>query len=757
MPPPEFVTLSVSPSTTFAYMLRFIGYVVLFLLVREITRLAREEWLWIPFIPLAVIGALEAAIGLSQHAEAADVVSGTYVNRNHFAGLLEMILPGTVACGIALVKGGSFRSPSILRTLSGSAMFVAATSIFVAIVYSQSKMGFVATLVGLLAMGIVALGSGLPARRKWFWLAGLAAILLGVFIFFPSDQTIEGFGNAFADDSTGEGRLPIAADTLHLIADFPIFGSGLGTYGSAFAKYQSKNIDVGFDYAHNDYLQLLAELGIVGFSLLTFCIVVIVTKAYRVATSEPDSTNRLLGLGCFAGMLAIALHSLVDFNLYMPANAMVLVWIAAIAMGLPSTSNVRIQKSTWRIPLRPVVLALSCMLLAFSIGSLVFIAKFSTDAQAERRFCRFGICDIDSVLAAQSGVEGGSFAGAPQPLLTEAVWRDPSAPGRWSNLGQALAARGQIEQARKCFANALRLGPNVPPLLLAAAKFYEKTGDHANALKIAARALSRTEVYRTIVFDWLASTKIPVDEVLAEVLPPDPQVFRSYLANEIKSENPVGAAKTWQAANGHGYMDEQSALTYSNWLYSRKEYQVAALTWASYLGDRAKGYPKSNRVLNGDFESGVSKSVLDWSIGELDGVEVERDAAVKHTGEYSLRIRFTGKENLTSVPVSLRAVVTPGRYRFEAYVKVQDLTTDQGISILLSNTDNTSPLTVKTEPLLGTADWRELSATFCVGPKANLVALSLVRQPSLKFDSKIKGTLWLDSVSLSNLSQDCSG
>ncbi|MEO8132275.1 MAG: hypothetical protein ABI822_34580, partial [Bryobacteraceae bacterium] len=66
-------------------------------------------------------------------------------------------------------------------------------------------------------------------------------------------------------------------------------------------------------------------------------------------------------------------------------------------------------------------------------------------------------------------------------------------------------------------------------------------------------------------------------------------------------------------------------------------------------------------------------------------------------------------------------------------------------------------LTVKTEPLLGTADWRELSAAFCAEPKTNLVALSLVRQPSLKFDSKIKGTLWLDSVSLSKLSQDCSG
>ncbi|MEO8053057.1 MAG: O-antigen ligase family protein, partial [Acidobacteriota bacterium] len=662
MPPPEFVTLSVSPSTTFSYLLRFIGYVVVFLFVREITRRAREEWRWILFIPLVMIGVLEAAIGLSQNAEAAEVVSGTYGNRNHFAGLLEMILPGTIACGIALVKGDGFRSPSILHTLSGSAMFVAATSIFVAIVYSQSKMGFVATLVGLLAMGIVALGSGLPVRRKWIGVAGLAAILLGVFIFFPSGQTIEGFGNAFADDSTAEGRLPIAADTLHLIADFPIFGSGLGTYASAFAKYQSGNSDVGFDYAHNDYLQLLAELGIVGFSLLTLCIVAIVTKVYRIATYELDSTHRLLGLGCFAGMLAMALHSLVDFNLYMPANAMVLVWIAGIATGLPSASNVRSQKTTWRIPLKPVVLALCCVLLVFSIGWLIFGAKFSTDAQAERHFCRFGICDIDSVLAAQPGVAGGSFAGAPQPLLIEAVRRDPSAPGRWSDLGQALAARGQIEQARKCFANALRLGPNVPPLLLTAAKVYEKTGDHANALKIVARALSHTEVYRTIVFDWLASAKIPVDQVLAQVLPPDPQAFRSYLANQMQSENPIGAAETWKAANDHGYMDEQSALAYANWLYSRKEYQVAALTWASYLGDRGKGYLKSNRILNGDFESGVSKSVFDWSIGELDGVEVERDAAVKHTGSYSLRIQLTGKENLTSVPVSLRAAVTPGRY-----------------------------------------------------------------------------------------------
>jgi O-antigen ligase len=755
MPRPEFAAFSVAPSTTEGYLLRLLGYLLVFLFVREITRRTPYEWLGISFLPLVVIGVLEAALGVSQNGDGTEVV-GTYVNRNHFAGLLEMILPGTIAYGIGLVREIPFRPPSLLRTLSGCAFFLAATVMFVAVLYSQSKMGFVAALCGPLAMAAIALGASPNPRRKWLGVAGLVAIFLAAFIFLPSDRVINGFVNA-SDDNTAEGRLPVERDSLRLIADYPVFGTGLGTYGSAFVKYQTENGDVAFTNAHNDYLQLFAELGLLGFALLACWALPVVVHAFRTATRDAELTTRCLALGCVGGMVAIGIHSLADFNLYLPANAMVLVWIAGVAAGLPPLSesqwSIKPSRPT-RFLFKPVVLLLSGVLIAYSTGWLVYEFKFQGQPEAERSFCRFGICDIDSVLAAETAAREGNIRPASPSTLREALRRDPSAPGRWFDLGESLNRSGQAEQARLCFAKALALGPNTPPILLGAAQFYQQAGDENQALDLTSRALARTVVYAFPVFDWFEAAKLPVPDILSH-LPPDPNIYRAYLRYLESTGEMAGAKLTWNAVVSHGYVDDALAVAYTNWLYGRGEYETAAETWAGYLGGRASGYRKSNWIFNGDFEAEFTESALDWTINPADGIEVARDSDAKHSGQYSLRIRLAGKQNLTSLPVSQRAVVTPGRYRFEAYLKTQDLSTDQGIGLQISDPNGTSHLNVTSPPLLGSNDWRQFSADFCVMPQTKLVAINLVRQQSLKFDNLIKGTLWMDSVSLSKLSPAC--
>lgn len=320
------VMLSASAPATYAYLLRILAYVLVFLLLREITLRTRERWPWTPFLPLLALAVMEASLGLSQQGQEEGVL-GTYGSRNHFSDLLEMILPGTAAMGLALMKSDGFRPPSLLRTLAGAAGLFAATSIFVAIVAAQSKSGFIAAIGGLLTMGVVGLAAQGLTRRKGWGVLALVIVAAVVFLYLPSNEVISGFGNAL-NDPTGEGRIPVWTDTLRLISDYPLFGTDLGTYVDVFQQYQTQAGAVVFAYAHNDYLELLAALGLPGFAAL-LCIAIPLGFALRRSLRRDAGADlRYLRLGCIGGMVAIAIHSVTDFNLYLPANAMVLAWIA---------------------------------------------------------------------------------------------------------------------------------------------------------------------------------------------------------------------------------------------------------------------------------------------------------------------------------------------------------------------------------------------------------------------------------------------
>jgi len=133
---------------------------------------------------------------------------------------------------------------------------------------------------------------------------------------------------------SSEGRLDVAKDTLHLIAAYPVFGTGLGGYESAFEKFKTTGYVLAQDYAHNDYLQFLAELGLVGFLIGATFLVLILAKAVRFSLRNPDPDIRWLALACTGALVAILIHSTADFNLYVPANAMLLAWICGLAAGL---------------------------------------------------------------------------------------------------------------------------------------------------------------------------------------------------------------------------------------------------------------------------------------------------------------------------------------------------------------------------------------------------------------------------------------
>ncbi len=753
MQPPTFASLSISPSATVPYLLNIAAYVLTFLLVRELTWHCWQQRSWAPVIPLIGIAAVEAGLGLLQAARSVDV-QGTYQNRNHFAGFLEMVLPITAAYGIAFFHRAkaSRRVPTGVRALEGCAVLVVGGVTLFGLVYSVSKMGFVAGLCGLFVMGALALASTLRGAKKWLSTAGLTACCLLAFFALPTDQLVGRFGYLFSDDlATGEGRWLIWGNTLHLLGAYPLFGSGLGTFGTAFMKYQTAVVDLAFTFAHNDYLQLASELGAGGFAIFSGLMLAVLTSAVRAATRGRDWNTRALGSGCTGAIGAIAVHSLADFNMYIPPNALLLAWISGITVSLP-LRPVPDRQIPSRDCFRTGAVVLACLLIVYASASILAKTAFQGNLQAERQFCRLGICDTDTILDLQIEEEGGNVAEVPIADLLETVRRDPAAPGRWGDLGEAMLKAGRVEQARTCFANALALGPNIPPVLLRTATFYYDAGEHKRALAQSSRVLENTDAYDADIFDWYSETKMPVAEILGNGLPSEKRASRAYLRYLMSAGAVDDATSVWNWLLSRRYADDQLAHDYVNFLYADERYETAARSWALYLGHRGNGYLESNWLFNGDFESEPSGTAFDWTMENVhDDVEVALDASVARTGARSLRVRFEGKENVNYNHTSETTFVTPGVYRFQAFVHTQDITTDQGIGFRIFDAEGSSRVDLRTEQVAGTTDWKRIEQIVRVPHETRLLTVQVVRPASLKFDSLISGTAWIDDVSLARL------
>jgi len=749
-PPVHFAPLAITPATTFVYLFRFVGYTLAFLMVRDMSRRWSARPRWLAAIPLVGFAVLEAALGLWQNAAGGEV-QGTYVNRNHFAGLLEMALPLAVAGGIALLQQTHpTRGSPAPRILLACVPPIAAGAIFGALLCSLSKMGFVAGLAGVFAIPALAAAGSLCGWRRGFAIAGIAALVLFLLVFLPSDELVGRFGGLTAPgEATAEGRGPIWRDTLHLIAAYPVFGSGLGTYAVAFLKYQTSIVDRLFDFAHNDYLQLTAELGMAGFLLLAAWVLPVAGNAFRAAIRGRDPDTRWLAMGCAGAFTAIGLHSLVDFNTYIPANALILAWIGGISAGLPVPSDPAIPPRDSRFAERRLALSLAVLLIVYAPAWILFRAVFRSDPRAEAVFCRFGICDTDAVIAAETLDHGSNVAAVPEAELLKALRRDPHSPDRWCDAGEGFLRSGEWNQAEYCLGRALALGPNIPPVLMRVSDSY--FGLHRTELALAqrSRVLQKTNTYDGLIFDWYGNKKLPARAVLAHGLPEDPRAGQAYLRHLMTLDESSDAAEAWNWNLSRGYIDDRLADDYTGFLVGQQEYEAAAQAWARYLGPRRGGYLETNWIFNGDFENEFSGSPFDWRIDQRDGVEVSRDPGVAHDGAYSLRIRFEGKENLNYNQVSQTAFVKPGKYRFEAFVRTRELTTDKGIGFHIYDRESGSRIDVRTEELTGTHDWSRLDRVVVVPKETRLLVIEVTRQRSLKFDNQIGGTVWIDSVKLS--------
>lgn len=260
---------------------------------------------------------------------------GPFVNRNHFATWVIMAAPlcfGYII-GRAAGMGGSTgdfvsRRARVVRRADGRMLWLttAATMMLMALLATLSRSGIVALIVAIVAF-CAAQQKRTSIRRAW-WIIAVLALLVG---FAVSRADISALTERFAASGAGvRDRMRIWSDTVPIVRDFWLIGSGAGTYRTAMLYYQRGDRTVQFNQAHNHYLQVAAEGGAV-LALLTAAALVALGTIVRKQLDADSSGTYWIRAGAACGLLAVALQSLWETGLVMPANAALAAVLAAIA------------------------------------------------------------------------------------------------------------------------------------------------------------------------------------------------------------------------------------------------------------------------------------------------------------------------------------------------------------------------------------------------------------------------------------------
>ncbi len=249
-------------------------------------------------------------------------LSGPYGNHNHLAGALELLLP----LGAGLVLMGYRPEHRSLLLSCGAVMALA-------LLLSQSRGGWVGGLAGIILIGGFFMGQG-QGLKKITATAVVFALLLLAGVVIVSTPTAERLHTI----SYGEGETSLSSrmiawqGVLQMIKAQPWLGSGPGTFATIFPQYQPPGFDMRFDMAHNDYLQFLAEMGLGLIPFWLWAGWLLFRRGWRRLAGQSRLVKGYV-LGGLAGIVAILVHSLVDFNLHIPANAVLFMVVVAMVAG----------------------------------------------------------------------------------------------------------------------------------------------------------------------------------------------------------------------------------------------------------------------------------------------------------------------------------------------------------------------------------------------------------------------------------------
>ncbi|MDD4910688.1 MAG: O-antigen ligase family protein [Sideroxydans sp.] len=366
--------LSLVPYAGFMYWLKSVSYTLVFALVLLLVN-SKQRLVILAYV-LVLSGVFQAFFGSLMTLSGVEYLlfgkkeayigfaTGTFVCRNHLAGYLEMV--SAIGIGLLLaswapdetIRTWKQRVRSWMRLLLSAKLLLRLmlAIMVIGLVLTRSRMGNTAFFSSMIVAGFIALlvfRLQAGSVKQMFAKRETRSMVILLSSLFVIDLILVGawFGveklAARMEQTSVEhdlGRIEVSKNTLNLLSDYPLVGAGGGSFYTVYPRYRPPTYDAYYDHAHEDYLEIAADTGGIGLALLGSMVVLSFIAALLALMRRKDALMRGMAFASMMGIIALLIHSTVDFNLQIPANSatfMVVLALGWIALGLDSQGSIK--------------------------------------------------------------------------------------------------------------------------------------------------------------------------------------------------------------------------------------------------------------------------------------------------------------------------------------------------------------------------------------------------------------------------------
>jgi O-antigen ligase len=270
---------------------------------------------------------------------------GPYVNHNHYAGLMEMLTPFLLVLAVSRFTYGTRKvAVTVIAAIMAGTIFLCG-----------SRGGMLAFALQAVLLVVLLRPRQEDWKRHLLLGIGLAA-MIGILVWIGGNELTRRLASIHSEarqELTGGVRLTIDRDCLRMWRERPVVGWGLGTFPVVYPQFRSFYTNFFVNQAHNDYLQLLTETGLAGFAIAIWFLVLTFRHAWAKLDNWTETAGGSLTVAALLGCVGILVHSFLDFNLQIPANAAMFYVLCAIAAANPMQESQRRRAGPRHLILQP--------------------------------------------------------------------------------------------------------------------------------------------------------------------------------------------------------------------------------------------------------------------------------------------------------------------------------------------------------------------------------------------------------------------